>query len=322
MLATGTACASGLTGGDLLVTDGARRVYEYTPLGALVQTFNVPVPAWQSNGGGADTIHDVAVTKSGKLVVYDGTFSAGISSLDTKTGIWSQYQIPGLSMYNVGTLGKLAAVGDYVFASDNASFLEVEEGIVRVNLNDGTWTRFASGVDDDDVRDLTVGGDGLLYSMNGNGSPAGQYIEGYDPVTLQHLKHIELPQDFVWGVGSATVSFGVDAIGNLYLNELYGPLYKMSPTLDMLGEYHYTQTSYIDDMDRSADGTTMFTEFDGRVVLMGSDGVEIRTFDTTGWYYSQSYGAFVPVPEPSSWLVFTGLTLGTVLRRRRSRSDL
>ncbi len=305
--------------GDILVTEGgARKVFEYTPLGALVQTFDVPRAGWQDNTAGTETIRDVATTASGKLVVFDGTFHAGISVLDPTTGIWNQYQIRGLSTFNNVTTGKVAVSGNYAFATDSSTAGGEEEGIVRINLSDGTWTRFASGVDGDDVLDISMGGDGLVYSMNGNGSPAGQFLEGYDPVTLAHVKHIELPQSFVWGAGLNSRSFAVDALGNMYLNQLYGPLFKMSPTMDIVGDYSYTQTSYIDDMDRGADGTTLLTEFDGRVVLLDASGAQIRTFETTGNYYSESFGTIVAVPEPGTLVAFSGLALGLVCRRKRS----
>jgi hypothetical protein len=57
-------------------------------------------------------------------------------------------------------------------------------------------------------------------------------------------------------------------------------------------------TGQVDDMDFSNDGRFMLTQVDGRVSILDSDLHAIRSFNTTDYYFSQSFGSFI-VPEPS-----------------------
>src|SRR5262249_2921847 len=131
------------------------------------------------------------------------------------------------------------------------------------------------------------------------GSPSGRFIQAFNPNTFALIRTITPPSSFTFGAANATRSIAVDSAGYLYLNQLYGPVYKLTPDgQHVVTSGSYTQSSYVDDMDFSGDGQFMITQFDGRVCILDSNLQQIRTFNTTNYYFSQSFGSFVELPEP------------------------
>lgn len=316
--------AAPLVGGDFLVTDVAKRqVNEVTPMGNWVQSFSVPFASWQDNSRGTEQIQGVAATTTGLLAVYDGVFTGGISVLNSNTGIWNQYQVPGLT---ASGNGKLAVMGDYAFAVDDYTVVTQVSGIVRMNLTDGSWVRFGtnSSLPQDQPIDLTLGPDGLLYALDGDGSPGGSGFDVFDPNTLNLVRHVDFPSDFAQGPGMASRMLRVDRSGNILLNELYGPLYKFSPSMNLLGTYQYSTSPgpFVDDMNLAADGSVMITEFDGTVVTLDANLQQVGSFKTPGVSsYCDSYGGIVPVPEPAPPALFIGM-LGSACGLRRMRKHV
>ncbi len=312
--------ASPFAAGDLLITNQPfRDVAKFTREGTFVQNIHVPKPVWQSDPFWTEVIRDVHVTPSGNLVVYNGTFDAGLSYLNMNSGAWTHYQIPGMSVVNGGTSGKLAVYGDYVFATDEFTYNGGEAaGAIRLDLRDGSWTRFAPKSAGGEAIDVTLGADGLLWTLNGNGSPSGRYIEAFDPISLELKKQLILPMDFVYGEGQASRSIAVDKDGFIYLNQLYGPIYKLSPNGQVLDSFTYPHEWYVDDMDVDANGNVLVTEWDGRVVLLDSNFQITKTFKTFDYMWPESFGGIVPVPEPTPALAFSGLVICLVWRRKLS----
>src|SRR5688572_14999114 len=138
-LAATSAFAFDLTPGNILVTSGpneGRHVYEYTPTGTLVQTFTVPVlPVHDIT----DENRDVVVDSRGHIVVFNGTFNGRFSSVNPSTGVWSTWDQPSFNILANGTYGKVAAWGDFVFATDQELFNGDPDGIVRIDVTNGSW---------------------------------------------------------------------------------------------------------------------------------------------------------------------------------------
>ncbi len=284
--------------GNILVCGGGL-VFEYTRQGSLVQSLSVP----QAPGGDGGP-RGIAVTSSGDLVVFNGTFQAAISHLRMNTGTWSHYLVPGLSTVNNVTMGKVTTFGNYVFASDCFTYGGGEaNGIVRLDLTDGTWTRFAP---QDDSIDVVAGQDGLLYALWGSGSPSGTEIESFDPWTLTSVQTFSPPNPTF-----TNRSIAVDAAGNVYVSQLYGGVMKLSPTMQLLASYNVSGWST--DVRLSDDGLVMLMA-NGGTVLLDSNLNHIRTFSNPG-----VFGAFVPVPEPGALAtVAAGCTVLLALRRKHS----
>jgi WD40 repeat protein len=282
--------AAVFTPGNILVTNGSdnsHRVYEYTRTGQLVQTINVPTVSGQ---GSTEYNRDVLVDSHGRLQVFNGTFTPYISTFDPSTSVWQHRTTTGFAIVNNVTYGKLATYDRYVFATSGSVGAPK---IFRLDTDTGAFTPFATQNSNDGPIDLTMGHNGLLYALNGEGSPSGRFIQVFDPQTLALISTITLPL-----LGMSSRSIAVDSSGYIYLNQLYGPVYKLTPDgQQVVASATYTQTSYVDDMDFSPDGLFMMTQFDGRVCLLDSNLQQIRTFNTTNYYASGSFGAFI-VPEP------------------------
>jgi hypothetical protein len=251
----------------------------------------------------------------GRLNVYNGTFDAHLSTLNPATGLWSTISVPELSIINNGTFGKITAFGDYVFVPDHDSGDGPAQGIVRINVQNGTWIRFAIPSNPNDASiDLNIGPDGLLYSLGGAGSPSGRFIEVYDPLTLEFVRSINLSH-IVLG-GNTTVRDAVVARnGGFWLNGLYSPAYLLDPSGAILETLPFSVSDSVVDFDRAEDGTLLQSCGDGRIYLYDALFGNPQYFDTIGGLYdAQTFACFVPTPGtklvPRSFLVFRGTVTG------------
>ena len=285
------------TYGNILVC-GNGQVFEYTRQGNLVQSLTVP----QAPGGDGGP-RGIAVTSSGDLLVFNGTFRAAISHLKVNTGAWTHYLLPGLSTVNNVTMGKVTTFGQYAYASDCFTYGGGEaRGVVRLNLTDGTWTRFGPEADSIDV---VAGLDGLLYTLWGSGSPSGTKIESFDPWSLTSVQTHSPPNPTL-----TNRSIAVDALGNMYISQLYGGVYKLSPTMQVLASY--SVSGWSTDVRLSDDGVVMLMA-GGGTILLDQDLRFIGSFQNPG-----RFGTFVPVPEPSGWVI-SAMGAGYLLLRSRRR---
>ncbi len=292
----GAAFGAPFTPGNILVTTGnnapiPNTVFEYTRTGTLVQSLAVPGIDGQS---APDYIRGVAIDRKGRLHVYNGTFKAALSTYDPVAGTWSHKVIPGLSVVNAGNLGRVAVYRDYVFLTDDETNQAEAMGIVRVNLTNNTWVRFATPSSyNDGYIDLNVGPDGLLYALAGEGSPSGRWIDVFDPVTLAKTKTIDLTP-IAWGPAGSIGDIVVRSDGKIWANQMYSPSFLLNASGSIASTHTFTQNSYIDDFDMAQDGTLAQIQFDGKVHVYDPTFGFVRSFETSGYYYSQSQGAFIP----------------------------
>src|SRR5262249_26527881 len=104
--------------GDLLVsTTGTypQQVFqEFTAGGTLVRTVHIPAPP----GTSSDTARDLVQDGSGKVYVYNGTFTPALATYNPSTSSWSQQGYSGWSTVNNVSYGGIGLFQNYVFASD------------------------------------------------------------------------------------------------------------------------------------------------------------------------------------------------------------
>src|SRR5262249_14501758 len=111
--------AAPLTTGNILVSDETTpgRIREFTPAGALVQTFNLP-PGLPGDG----PPRDLVVDRNGNIQIYNGTFSPVLTALNPATGaVLSNTPFAGWSTVANITYGGITAFGDFVFVTDMAT---------------------------------------------------------------------------------------------------------------------------------------------------------------------------------------------------------
>lgn len=116
---------------------------EYNYLGALVRTRTIPWPTGVRPAG--QNAHDVVVMEDNRVAVYNGNSQAWLSVLTQSSNTWQHIAIPELSTETsiVGT-GGISSSGDFVFLTDTKESATESNGIVRVDVNTGTSTRFAT----------------------------------------------------------------------------------------------------------------------------------------------------------------------------------
>jgi ribosomal protein L35AE/L33A/urease beta subunit len=256
--------------GNLLVTvAGAypqHLVREYTPTGGVVRAVNIP----PTPGSSFDYARDLVADASGKIYVYNGTFTPYLATYDPAPATWTQTTYAGWSTVSNVSYGGLALLGNYVFATDMQTAGGMEKGVVRFDLSTGTATRFGSG----DFTDLNLGLDGKLYAL------AGQTVTAFDPVSMAQLGSVTLPSGDYRGIAVNAAGDIFTAAWNKVISRFNaaGAL-QSSVTLDSSvgAPFMYNNP---DDIDVAADGTVVVGSFSGHVAQMTSAFTGISFFDT------------------------------------------
>ncbi|MFO1002557.1 MAG: proprotein convertase P-domain-containing protein [Planctomycetaceae bacterium] len=196
---------------------------EYNYLGALVRTRTIPWPTGVRPAG--ENAHDVVVMEDNRVAVYNGNSQAWLSVLTQSSNTWQHISVPQLSTETsvVGT-GGISSSGSYVFLTDTKESATEDNGIVRVDVNTGVSTRFAT---------LSPGYRMFMKDTNG----LTDIIQEIDYLTGAVINTIPMP---------VAGSFGFDtglAFDGTALWVLAGPLgsnqlYKVNPDTGAVLEIH------------------------------------------------------------------------------------
>ncbi|MFM9117600.1 MAG: hypothetical protein ACKOU6_15710, partial [Planctomycetota bacterium] len=130
--------------GNLLVSSApfgqTPTLYEVTPDGVVVQQTEIPNPTTVVT----ELPRDVVVDGFGRAQIFNGTFNPRLTTIDPVANTTTSTYMPYWSSANNQTAGGLAALGNFIFASDQKVGAEQStgQGIVRFNAqNLGTgWT--------------------------------------------------------------------------------------------------------------------------------------------------------------------------------------
>ena len=119
------------------------QLLEHNYLGALVRTRSIPWPTGVRPTG--QNAHDVVVMLDNRVAVYNGNAQAWLSVLNQSSNTWQHIAVPELSTEStiVGT-GGISTSGNFVFLTDTKESATEDNGIVRVDVNTGVSTRFAT----------------------------------------------------------------------------------------------------------------------------------------------------------------------------------
>lgn len=256
---------SPLTGGD-------PKLYEYTAFGQLVREFDIP----EFEVGGA---RDLVMDSVAELQIYNGTFEPRLSTFDPHLipttlqvrGFESHTEFEGWSTANNKTFGGIASAGNYVFATDvrTNDDTKAERGIVRYDIITDTFERFHSS--QGDIIDITVGLDGLLYTLGPTGSAIGTTVHKYHPVTMELLGNIILPVNHR--------AIAVDANGDIFA--VNPNIHRYSsvgvPQGTPLGDEGIGGLS---DIDIDRDGRLLIASHDGHILMTDRNFTGLFTFQT------------------------------------------
>ncbi len=304
--------AVNISTGNLLISTN-NQIYEYTTQGSYVQNFSTQYP-----GGypATEYARDVAADTNGNVYVYNGTFYPYMSTYNSNTSSWSHMTYDGFSTVNNGSYGGIDVYGTTVFASDMFTYSGGEaQGVVVFNAVTGEAQRFAENTS---PIDLTIGLDGLLYTLSPGGSPGGRTINIYDPSSLAYINSIDLTNIFGW---TEHRSIAVDYNGDIFIADWDGEVHHINesgvlidtitPGCDWIGFGIHCE--FID-IDISQNGEIALGTRFGEIFLTDTNFSHISTFDVGG---NNTFVEFVP--EPSTILLLgTGL-LGLIGLRKKFR---
>lgn len=158
-------------------TNGFGYLKEFTTTGGLVRSVQIPGVSV------TDPAHDLAVTGT-QLRVFAGSAAPLLQTYDGPSGSWAG--VAGPAGWDAsGVAGGFTVVGTFAFATDAATAAGPDAGLVRFDLTDGSSIRFAT---DFTPIDVTAGGDGLLYALDGNAT-----VRVYNPASLALVNTVTLP---------------------------------------------------------------------------------------------------------------------------------
>lgn len=166
-------------------TSGVPTVYEYSPSGSLVQQAEIP------SDGGTEVPRDLTVDDQGLAHIFNGTFHPDLASWDPVANSFKRLTVDQWSTVSNVTYGGIGSWQHYTFMTDMNTANAAAQGVVRVNRQDNSFTRFAESTQ---PIDLTVGQDGLLYVLDSRQSveSGGKFIDVYSPESLTLLRTVEL----------------------------------------------------------------------------------------------------------------------------------
>lgn len=310
-----SAHAGQLTPGNILVSTGQpfqpRTLSEYTRAGQFVQSFTIPYPL--SPLPISEIPRDVVVTPDGLAHVYNGTFDPFLSTLNPMSLSWSHRDHPGWTSIANSTYGGIANFGQYVFATDmnTSSGENTLMGVIRFDMTNGTSQRFADTIE---PIDLNMGLDGLLYAQYPGGSSSGAAVEVYDPVSLNHIRHV------FFGLEDQHRSLAVSASGEFYLADPNGDIERWSPDATLISRINVCTVApgrcFLSDIDIAPDGTIIASTTRGRIITIDLNLSNPQLFPVT-FQENPTFVAFVP--EPASAALFLTTAIGLTSARPRQR---
>lgn len=259
------------------------RVSEYTLGGQLVQT--VPVLGGDTVPNATEHLRDLVRDSSGRLHLYNGTFTPVLSSFVPVSGEWSHHAYSGWSTVNNGTYGGIASYGSAIFATDMATsgVGYNASGIVRFDASQGyAATRFA---DTGSYIDLAVGLDGKLYALRDDQ----KHVDVFDPPTFALQGTVTL--------AAAVRAIAVDGAGLIFGASwddlLRGVIYRFDSTGVIQTSVNPGLGGMVD-IDLRADGTIVAGAMDEFVVTDTS--LASTTSFPLGDSSDETFVAFAKVP--------------------------
>jgi PEP-CTERM motif len=299
--------AQPLTPGNLLVSNLSTGVLsEYTPAGGLVRSFTFP-----DFEGGFHDLRDIQVSPDGNVHAYNGTFTPQMSTLVPTSGTITSQPFAGWSTVNNISYGGIGAFGTGVFVTDMATAgAGAPQGIVRFDTGGGTPIRFATAAQ---YHDLTVGGDGLLYALNGSST-----IDVFNPTSMGFVRTIT----FDGTLSTADVrGIAVNSTGGIFAAAWNGTIYSVSSTGNLVNS-RVSGFSNLSDIDLDNSGRLLVGSRFGNVILTDTTLASQTSFTlASGPTVHVAFTSPLTVPEPGSLVLCGAGALGFARWvRRRART--
>jgi len=191
--------------GNLLITRSSfldnDLLMEYTPDGQLVQALVIPGSQDQSRLIAKDLVLD----GQGNVQIFNGYDDVRLTTFDSITATFSDTEVPDWDMgQTFDQWGDIAAFGNYVFANEQLADGGTANGVIRFDVRDLSYQRFSGGFGL--PTDLTIGLDGLLYTLNATVNNTTVLV--HQPETMSLVR--------AFNIGQRLQSIAVDENGEIY----------------------------------------------------------------------------------------------------------
>jgi hypothetical protein len=219
-------------------------LHEYTLEGERIQAIAIPYPTGFHPP--TEKPRGVALTRTGEVVIYNGSFDPFLSLYDPDSELWTHRTHPDWNTANVGSHGNVAVSvdGTEAFASD---MISPSSGIVAFDLESDASSRFGDPLE---YRDVTLGLDGLLYALR---TPVLNRVDVYDPTTRAWIRTIDLERNlFTQDVSGISV----DTNGEIFAAAFHGVIARFAPDGVLLDQSEPLRLN-LNDIDMAPDGTVV-----------------------------------------------------------------
>jgi hypothetical protein len=189
---------------------------------------------------------------------------------------------------------------------------DVAKGIIQFNLSDFSAIRFATT---QGYQDLTIGLDGLLYALPGEGLPA-PVIDVFNPTTLALIRSITLSDElFIASIRGIAVA----ADGTIYaVGWDSGKIYQVNQSGAVLNSLNPPDLFSLIDIDIRGDNQLVVGGVGGNVILTNTSLTTLNLFTPVPGDVHVAFTLLsTPIPEPSTWLLLGSGVLGLSFVRKR-----
>jgi len=300
---------------DNLLVSANRTIFEFDKSGVEVQRFITQDPS--GSFPATESSRDLIVGFDKEIYLYNGTFTPYISRYDSLTNEWDHFTTPGFSTVNNISYGGIARFGSTIFATDQVTGQNGQaQGVVALNTNTNTFSRFANSTE---PVDLTVGLDGLLYSLESSS------LYKYDPSTFLLLDIISLSGD--------NRSVAVDENGEIFIAQWDGDILHYDSTGSLLNSTNVLcnglsfgpRSCSFNDIDISSTGELALSARFGEIILTDTALTDILEFNiglpvnrgSAFVEFTTESGPPTSVPEPNTIILFLLGLIGIILNKNQ-----
>jgi hypothetical protein len=321
LIGKSSASAAPLTVGDILVgispsSQNNSVLAEFTPSGTLVESWQMPATS---------PLEGVAVGPNLTPYAYLGWTPSEIWTVNPTTNATSTFTYSGLSMDQSVANGQIATYGNYLYATDfdTGTGANNLNGIVRFDLsNSNAGQRYFDPLPetfdyDSDFQKVTVGYNGNLYALQGQGGYQSNGLLISNPNTMSTATPVTLPEE--------ANALAVDSSGNYFLLrdggiDEFNSSFTLTKSLTLTG-----YSGFLSNLELSSSGNIVVTSSDGNVMVSNTQLSSFTSFNLSGLVASndsvdQASATFIEapqVPEPASLMILTTATSLLLVRRRQ-----
>lgn len=194
---------------------------EYDSIGNLVRT--IPVE-WHAGGTrpAGEGVRDIVALENGNIAVFNGNINTAVSIYNVTNGLWTHHAILGASATSDETEGGIASTGNFVFLTDSQANVTDSYGLIRLDITDGTFTRFGDTIQ--------------VPRLFANNKQVNGQIQELDPFTGALIANFNFTPDQPGTFDDSGMAF--DGVSLWFLSGAANLLYEVNPDTGVIVSTH------------------------------------------------------------------------------------